>query len=72
MKSLFAILTAMILSLVLVACGGQETESTTPVEEAATTEEPMAEEPMAEEPMAEEPMAEEPMDEEPMDDMGDE
>lgn len=64
MKSLFAILSAMILALVLVACGGQTTESTTPTEEAATTEEPAAEEPMAEEPAAEEPMEEEAVEEE--------
>jgi raffinose/stachyose/melibiose transport system substrate-binding protein len=50
------LLLILLLALVLVACGGQET---------APTEEPVAEEPAAEEPAAEEPAAEEPVAEEP-------
>ncbi len=71
MKSVFAIMAAMILALVLVACGGQEGESTTPVEEAATTEEPVVDEPAVEEPAVEEPAvddaAAEPVADEPTD-----
>ena len=42
MNRLFVIFAAVILALAFVACGGgQDTESTTPVEESATTDETM-------------------------------
>ncbi|MEJ2487344.1 MAG: ABC transporter substrate-binding protein, partial [Anaerolineales bacterium] len=52
----------VVISMLLVACGGNEA----PVNEEPAVEEPAAEEPAAEEPAAEEPAAEEPMEEEVM------
>jgi peptide/nickel transport system substrate-binding protein len=64
-KSLFIILSlVVVLSMVLVACGGGE-EPTQPAAEEPAAEQPAAEEPAAEEPAAEEPAAEEPAAEEP-------
>lgn len=60
---------AIVASLILAACGGDDDGAEPPAEEPATeepaTEEPPAEEPPAEEPGAEEPPAEEPPAEEP-------
>jgi PBP1b-binding outer membrane lipoprotein LpoB len=52
MKGMLAIVSAMMLVFVLVACNSQPTESTTPTEEAATTTEAdMGADPMATEPV---------------------
>ncbi len=62
MKTRGLIVLFVILSLLLVACGGGDTAVDEPAveEQPAQVEEPAAEEPVAEEPVAEEPVAEEP------------
>jgi len=77
-RKLFPVFIALVvLSMLLVACGGgaepspaepaaEEPAAEEPVAEEPATEEPAAEEPVAEEPATEEPVAEEPAAEEPV------